>query len=315
MDSQGVKSLSASGFSSIFRHVRLEHLLAGVSGGVVSTLVLHPLDLVKIRFQVNEGHTKSRPQYRGIVHALQSISRQDGISGLYRGVTPNVWGAGASWGLYFFFYNALKMWMQDGNSQRALSPGHHLLAASEAGLITLIFTNPIWVTKTRLCLQYEASASSSVAAHNTYKGMLDALKKIYKYEGLRGWYKGFLPGVFGISHGALQFMAYEEMKNSYNKRLNRPVDHRLGSGEYILFAALSKMFAAVATYPYQVVRSRLQDQHRSYNGVVDVLKQTWRYEGVRGFYKGLVPNLLRVVPACCITFVVYENMISVFASK
>ena len=36
----------------------------------------------------------------------------------------------------------------------------------------------------------------------------------------------------------------------------------------------------------------------------------YRYEGAKGFYKGLVPNLLRVTPACCITFVVYEYLIT-----
>ncbi len=35
---------------------------------------------------------------------------------------------------------------------------------------------------------------------------------------------------------------------------------------------------------------------------------TCRLEGSRGFYKGLLPSLFRVVPACCITFVVYEHM-------
>ena len=43
-----------------------------------------------------------RPEYRGVRHALKSIVRDDGWRGLYRGVTPNVTGAGISWGLYFF---------------------------------------------------------------------------------------------------------------------------------------------------------------------------------------------------------------------
>lgn len=98
-------------------------------------------------------------------------------------------------------------------------------------------------------------------------------------------------------------------------------------------AALSKIFAVATTYPYQVVRARLQDQHNSYNGVVDVIRRTWRCstgppeagagnapgrsksipcllrnEGAAGFYKGIIPNIIRVTPACCITFVVYENV-------
>ncbi|XP_042317938.1 mitochondrial folate transporter/carrier isoform X2 [Sceloporus undulatus] len=171
--------------------------------------------------------------------------------------------------------------------------------------MTLCITNPIWVTKTRLVLQYEAGTDPS---KRQYKGMLDALIKIYKHEGIHGLYKGFVPGLFGTSHGALQFMAYEELKSKYNKYRNRQVDLKLSTLEYIIMAALSKIFAVSATYPYQVVRARLQDQHNKYSGVVDVIRKTWRNEGVHGFYKGIVPNVIRVTPACCITFVVYENV-------
>lgn len=56
------------------------------------------------------------------------------------------------------------------------------------GLLTLVLTNPIWVVKTRLCLQYEANATS-VKSEKYYSGMADALFKIYKQEGFRGYYK------------------------------------------------------------------------------------------------------------------------------
>ena len=46
--------------------------------------------------------------------------------------------------------------------------------------------------------------------------MLDAFVKISKYEGFTGLYKGFTPGLFGVVHGAIQFMAYEELKYCYN---------------------------------------------------------------------------------------------------
>ncbi|KAL0984967.1 hypothetical protein UPYG_G00151240 [Umbra pygmaea] len=285
----------------VYSHVKIESLVAGLSGGVVSTLVLHPLDLVKIRFAVNDG-LDLRPKYDGIIHCMRNVWQQEGVRGLYQGVTPNIWGAGASWGLYFLFYNAIKAYKKEGR-QLELSATEHLISAAQAGVLTLTLTNPIWVTKTRLVLQYHTDPSQK-----EYKGMIDALVKIYRYEGIRGLYKGFVPGLFGTSHGALQFMAYEELKREYNKYKKMPSEAKLNPLEYITMAAGSKLFAVATTYPYQVVRARLQDQHNKYNGVLDVVRRTWRNEGAVGFYKGMVPNLIRVTPACCITFLVYENM-------
>ncbi|XP_076864482.1 solute carrier family 25 member 32a isoform X2 [Brachyhypopomus gauderio] len=255
-------SITAS-LARLFNHVKCEHLAAGLGGGVVSTMVLHPLDLVKIRFAVSDG-LSFRPQYTGMLHCLRSIWKVEGVRGLYQGVTPNIWGAGASWGLYFLFYNAIKAYIQESR-QSELSAAEHLVSAAEAGILTLCLTNPVWVTKTRLVLQYSAEPDGK-----RYKGMLDALVKIYRHEGIPGLYRSPL--------------------------------------EYISMAAISKIFAVAATYPYQVVRARLQDQHNSYGGIVDVIRRTWRNEGVEGFYKGMVPNLVRVIPACCITFLVYENV-------
>lgn len=87
-----------------------------------------------------------------------------------------------------FSYNTIKTWIQGGNRQMQLGPTMHMVAAAEAGVLTLVMTNPIWVVKTRLCLQYE-SVASVAGNHRNYSGMLDALSKIYKYEGVRGLYK------------------------------------------------------------------------------------------------------------------------------
>lgn len=106
--------------------------------------------------------------------------------------------------------------------------------------------------------------------------MVDALRKVYQYEGVPGLYRGFVPGILGVSHGALQFMAYEELKKYYIQKHNLEADAKLGTMAYLSCAALSKLFAASITYPYQVLRARLQDQHNSYTGVIDVIKKTWR---------------------------------------
>lgn len=293
---------------NLLSHIKYEHLIAGISGGVISTLTLHPLDVIKIRFAVNDGRFQSTPKYAGIRNAFVTILQQEGVRGLYKGVVPNVVGAGSSWGLYFLFYNAIKTWIQNGNTSAPLGPTNHLLAASEAGALTLVITNPLWVIKTRLCLQFGKHDQK-------YKGLLDALRKIYVNEGVRGYYRGFLPGLFGVSHGAIQFMVYEELKNAYNQYNGMGITTKLSTVEYLTFAAVSKLIAAGTTYPYQVVRARLQNQHYSYKGAIDCIQQTWKFESWRGFYKGLGTNLLRVTPATMITFVAYENVSHLLLKK
>jgi len=297
---------------SFLSGVRYEHLLAGVSGGVVATSILHPLDLLKIRFAVDDAQWKlsrsTRPTYKSTV---VKILRSEGPSGLYQGVTPNILGAGSAWGFYFFFYNGVKSSMQDGNVKKQLSALSHLTAASTAGVLTLTMTNPIWVVKTRLCLQSgDQNRAANVSDQKVYRGFTDALVKIARHEGLRGLYSGFVPGLFGVSHGAVQFMVYEELKNKYHNYHNQEITTKLGTVEYLAFAALSKFVAALTTYPYQVIRARLQDTRNKYISSRDCIKKVYNHEGLIGFYKGLTPNLLRVVPATMITFVVYENMSS-----
>jgi len=300
-----------SSMIATLRSARFEHAVGGISGGVVSTLVLHPLDLIKIRFAVDDGKAVDRPSYTNLRHAFKSIYKQEGFKGFYKGVTPNVVGGGTSWGLYFLFYNTIKTDMQGGDTKLPLTFWNHIMAACGAGLLTLLITNPIWVVKTRLCLQYGApdrGLPPTAVPVTSYRGMTHALVTIAKEEGVRGLYKGFAPGIFGVSHGAIQFTAYEYLKNSYSQYKNQPIDTKLGTLEYLTFAAVSKLIAAGITYPYQVVRSRLQDQHCQYANARDCIRQTLRYEGPLGFYKGLKPNLMRVVPATAITFVVYEQV-------
>lgn len=289
---------------SVLAGIQYEHLLAGVVGGTISTLILHPLDLIKIRFAVNDGSSSGhRPKYSGVFDAAKTILKNDGFRGLYKGASANVLGAGSSWGLYFLFYNAAKFQVRGSDLDKQLKPTTHLTCAAVAGVCTLSLTNPIWVVKTRLCL-YQ---SPTTPDFRRYQGVFDGLWKLVRYEGVRGMYKGFVPGLLGVSHGAIQFMTYEELKKLYCNYYHIPITTKLSTAVYLSMAAMSKVFAVVTTFPYQVIRARLQDQETKYTGILDTVTKTYRFEGVRGFYKGLVPNVLKVTPAVCLTFVVYEH--------
>lgn len=152
-----------------------------------------------------------------------------------------------------------------------------------------------------------------------YKSFASGAKEILRTEGIAGFYRGLLPALFGVSHGALQFMAYEKLKLYRLETISQStITTTAGSGgmaqglsntDLLLVSSLSKIFAGCITYPYQVLRARLQtyDAALMYRGVADATVQIWRREGIKGYYKGLGPNLLRVLPSTWMTFLVYEN--------
>jgi len=299
-----------------------EHLLAGAGAGIITTLTLHPLDLVKIRFQVQDGKnaasaasaaasasTPARPRYDGLRHAFSTIWRTEGPAALHKGVMANALGSGMAWGSYFFGYEFLKGKLRAEGQQGPLAPTQHMAAALAAGIGTLLLTNPIWVVKTRWCLQVEhVDAAAGGKGQTQYRSVGQALASIWRHEGLRGLYKGLGPGLLATSHGAIQFMVYEELKKWRNEHSGREAAAKLQTTDYILTAGVSKTCAVTATYPLQVLRSRLQDVHADSSRAVAVAQRLWAADGARAFYRGLLANLIRVMPATCLTFVAYENL-------
>lgn len=180
------------------------------------------------------------------------------------------------------------------------------------GALTSLLTNPIWVIKTRML-------STGSQFPGAYSSFTAGVTHIYRTEGVPGFYRGLVPALFGVSHGALQFMAYDRLKvlrsHATKDSSSLGVGHenktrKLNNVDFLALSSLSKLFAGCATYPYQVIRSRLQtyDAPLMYRGATDAIMQVWAREGISGFYKGLGPNLLRVLPSTWVTFLVYENV-------
>eukprot|EP01116_Phalansterium_solitarium_P014498 TRINITY_DN3219_c0_g1_i5.p1 TRINITY_DN3219_c0_g1~~TRINITY_DN3219_c0_g1_i5.p1 ORF type:complete len:301 (-),score=49.82 TRINITY_DN3219_c0_g1_i5:160-1062(-) len=287
------------------------HSIAGVVAGAVTTAVLHPLDLVKTRLQAHDGRTLTRA-YRGTWHALRSIGGADGVKALYQGMTPNVVGSSVSWGLYLLVYSWLKQQLGEQGRQPLGSAGH-LCAATGAGVVTALCTNPLWVLKTRMCLRTGPADAASAAALRPpegYTSMLAAFRTILRTEGVVGLYAGLLPALLNVSHGAVQFVVYERLKLLLGRGSH---DHSLAAGEALLVGGAAKVAASCSTYPLQVIKTRLQMQPElkagRYRTLFDGIRQLLRYEGVSGFYKGLGANLIRVTPAAALTFAVYESVL------
>lgn len=292
--------------------------VAGFTAGVVSTLAVHPFDIVKTRLQI-EQNERSRPggswrvMRKIAAEAAQGHSNGMGtlMRGFYRGLMPNMIGNSVSWALYFMWYGNIKDLIRASRARispstklgkQELRSSDYFLASGLSGILTAVITNPIWVIKTRML-------STGKNTPGAYRSISHGTAELYRTEGLRGFYRGLLPSLFGVSHGAIQFMAYEQLKNTWALSYRGGSKEGLTNMDFLTLSALSKMFAGSITYPYQVIRSRLQtyDAHTKYKGAWDVVQQVFRREGMAGFYKGLGPNIVRVLPSTCVTFLVYEN--------
>lgn len=346
--------------------------ISGVLGGSASTILLYPLDLVKVRWQVKEDPTNLKEgtklprQRRSIVSTMRGIVRHEGASGLYQGLTPALVGSALSWGGYFFLYEGIKLrmierkqWTADVTSEESkdgsppdgeirLAPLDNFAAACTAGAAMVACTNPIWLIKTRMQLQLKSvesqhvttSGPSSDAIKPPYKNMVDAARTIVREEGLLALYKGAAPAMMLTSHGGVQFVTYEYLKTNFGTytKAQRSVGgggkdggivHQLqDSMGYLTMGAVSKIIASTVTYPLQVIKSRLQQRDistelsstgkvqivkREYAGVLDCVTRIWKREGVVGFFKGCLPNAIRVAPNAAITLVVYESFMTLLS--
>ncbi|KAK5630825.1 hypothetical protein RRF57_006540 [Xylaria bambusicola] len=242
------------------------------------------------------------------------------VAALYRGLTPNLLGNASSWASFFFFKAraenailAVKGRSRADHDAAALTPQDYFITSGVAGMCTQLLTNPIWVLKTRML-------SSDRGAVGAYPSMWAGAAQLLRTEGWKGFYRGLGISLFGVSHGAVQFAVYDPLKQMYlrrRKRLAGTTSRSDGREKFsmtneatLVISSVSKLVAGAVTYPYQVIRSRLQNydaEERFGRGIRGVVKRTWTEEGWRGFYRGIIPGVVRVMPATWVTFLVYEN--------
>ncbi|XP_028120759.1 nicotinamide adenine dinucleotide transporter 1, chloroplastic-like [Camellia sinensis] len=317
---------------------------AGAASGAIAATFVCPLDVIKTRLQVHglpEAH-HSGPNGIIIITNLQNIIRTEGLKGLYRGLSPTLVALLPNWAVYFTVYGYLKDLLHTRvNNSGQLTFGANMIAASGAGAVTAIAANPLWVVKTRLQVVIRVSHGLRMNCHLMhglefdrsivlgqlwfifmkrhgmrpgvvpYTGIFPALRRIAREEGIRGMYSGLLPSLAGISHVAIQFPAYEEIK-SYLARRDNTTPNKVSPGKLAIASPVSEVVASVMTYPHEVVHSRLQEQGQlrnskvKYAGVVECIKQVFQKEGLPGFYRGCATNLLRTTPSAVITFTSYE---------
>lgn len=320
----------------------LRNTLAGAGAGIISAIIVCPLDVLKLRIQSQSTPKGGIPKYKGTFSGLRLIWKEEGIRGLFRGLPITCMSYIADRAIWFGCYHRFTQYFHESfekNNSNYPPQFTPLLSTISASIICMTLGNPFWVVRARWMIQPTCSSISGGANYPKlsvrYSSIPDVFSKMYTHEGARSFYNGFVPSLFGVFHVAVQFPLYEYMKvfmiNA--KSRNSPDVTRIYadeknseslSGLEILFAsATSKMIASVTTYPHEVIRTRLQIQQISpknsnsldapilntkKQGIISIVKKIFREEGKLGFYRGLSTNLIRTVPASALSLWGFEEL-------
>lgn len=269
----------------------VKDLLAGTAGGITQVLVGQPFDTTKVRLA-----SDSLGKYNGALDVVKKLVKEEGPRAFYKGMLTPLVGVGACVSIQFSVNEYMKRVVFKNEKQ--LSGSQFYISGSAAGLANSVLASPIEHIRSRLQTQITGNL-----------GPLDVFKSVYKKSGLAGIMKGFVPTAVREAHGmGIYFLTYEYLvkRETTEKNIQR---FDIPGYKLCLFGAASGYAMWFTVYPIDFVKSRLQTdnlENPKYKGIKDVVKYTFKTEGIKGFFKGFTPTILRAAPANAATFYAFE---------
>lgn len=289
------------------------HAFSGACGGVSAISVFYPLNVLRLRLQVNDKKNIS------MLQAGSELVSQEGFQALYRGWRATVTALGASNFTYFYFYNWLKSRAIARQADRSvpLATGTNLLLASVAGVVNVLTTTPLWVVGTRLALQ-RRQKPGDIQKEHPYDGVWSTLFRIAREEGVSALWNGTAPSLILVSNPTIQFVVYERVRHIFQRRSlarNSPITNL----EFFIIGAVAKAVATVFTYPLQLAQSRLRAMRKNKDNeeqlnTFTILQKVVKKDGPQGMFRGIQAKLWQTVLTAAFMFMTYERIRQVIIS-
>jgi len=271
-------------------------IFSGTIAGITVTLSGHPFDTLKVRLQTQPYP----PLYNGLIDCFKKTIKWEGIGGLYKGVSSPLAGQMFFRANMFFSHAEMKRFLSKDGTQK-LTNKQLFFAGGWAWFTGTAFEGPIDVVKSQLQVQIIKSKTipGYVAPFST---MTECAKFIIKENGLIGLYKGVVAHLMrNIPAGAIHLGTNDLIKMYFADRDGVTVSH-LKAWQNLVAGGIGGFLFWSIFFPFDVMKSSLQSDsilksERRYNGVVDVTKKLYAEGGLRRFYRGFSPCLLRAIPA------------------
>nr|XP_022906101.1 putative tricarboxylate transport protein, mitochondrial [Onthophagus taurus]XP_022906109.1 putative tricarboxylate transport protein, mitochondrial [Onthophagus taurus]XP_022906117.1 putative tricarboxylate transport protein, mitochondrial [Onthophagus taurus] len=199
-----LKSLSMDEYGNISPFARF---FCGMGAGVAEAIfAVTPMETVKVKF-INDRRSMN-PKFHGFVHGVSMMVKEDGVLGLYKGLTPTILKQGSNQAIRFFVMETLKDWYRGGDPKQPVPKYIVGLMGAFAGAASVFGNTPLDVVKTRM---------QGLEAKQ-YKNTWDCFKKIWVNEGPLAYYKGTVPRLSRVCLDvAITFMIYDSFMELFNK--------------------------------------------------------------------------------------------------
>lgn len=180
---------------------------------------------------------------------LKLLHAEGGIKSFWRGNGINVVKIAPESAIKFMCYDQLKRLIQKQKGSKEITTFERLCAGSAAGAISQSIIYPMEVMKTRLALRKTGQMDG---------GIIHFARKMYDREGLRCFYKGYIPNLIGIiPYAGIDLAIYETLKRSY-VRYYETSNSEPGVLALLACGTCSSTCGQLASYPFALVRTRLQ---------------------------------------------------------
>ncbi|KAL2509595.1 Mitochondrial substrate carrier family protein [Forsythia ovata] len=284
-------------------------LLAGGVAGAFSKTCTAPLARLTILFQVQGMHSDvavlSKPS---MWREALRIVNEEGFRAFWKGNLVTIAHRLPYSSVNFYAYERYKSILKsipglDGHGGNAsVDILVHFVGGGLSGITSASATYPLDLVRTRLAAQRNAIY---------YQGIWHAVRTICRDEGFLGLYKGLGATLLGVGPSiAISFSVYETMRSYWHSQ--RPNDSTVVVS--LACGSLSGIASSTATFPLDLVRRRIQlegaaGRARVYNtGLLGTFRHIIRAEGLRGLYRGIMPEYYKVVPSVGIVFMTYETL-------
>ncbi|XP_061372070.1 mitochondrial uncoupling protein 5-like [Gastrolobium bilobum] len=310
----------------------LKGFFEGGVASIVAGCTTHPLDLIKVRMQLQGEklslqpnppmqnlrtalafHSNSSivvPRTSSVVPGPISVGvrivQSEGVSALFSGVSATV--------LRQTLYSTTRMGLYDVLKQKWTDPergtmplARKIAAGLVAGGIGAAVGNPADVAMVRM----QADGRLPASERRNYKSVFDAIRRMANHEGIGSLWRGSALTVNrAMIVTASQLASYDQFKETILEKGWM----KDGLGTHIAASFSAGFVAAVASNPVDVIKTRVMNmkvvagEKPPYNGALDCALKTIRAEGPMALYKGFIPTISRQGPFTVVLFVTLEQV-------